>query len=392
MASNHNSINLDGFDDLLESALKKVDHSFHDQSQKLTQEEKHKFETAVLEKLPEDFHYEVNECNGTELSKFKLKVTTDNVSPDNLEGWLAEFQALNGVTLKVKAKKKETKGYSIQHYYRCQHDTRRWSPSKDPQRKLKCNPAARVKNTNCPFQLVIKINTQNNCVIDIDWSHNHSVCALEASNFKELSSESIGEIRKLYEAGETPCTARQIFIKKLRTDCSNELDFHVRKADRSVVPRRRDFCYIYQQYCKERFGGKDSEMLEKLSAKLNDYQETNPDSSVDYQLYGGDNTPLIIAIVTPLMRRIHKYVRQSGELVFVDSTSNTEEHNLKVFLLCTANVAGALPCGLLITSDEKESTLKQGMYKQQHIPPNSLYYFRNHCILLHNAVTIRSLC
>ena len=157
-----------GFDDLLESALKKVDHSFHDQSQKLTQEEKQKFETAVLEKLPEDFHYEVNECNGTELSKFKLKVTTDNVSPDNLEGWLAEFQALNGVTLKVKAKKKETKGYSIQHYYRCQHDTRRWSPSKDPQRKLKCNPAARVKNTNCPFQLVIKINTQNNCVIDID--------------------------------------------------------------------------------------------------------------------------------------------------------------------------------------------------------------------------------
>ncbi len=89
-------------------------------------------------------------------------------------------------------------------------------------------------------------------------------------------------------------------------------------------------------------------MLEKLSAKLNDYQEANPDSSVDYQLYGGDNTPLIIAIVTPLMRRIHKYVRQSGELVFVDSTSNTEEHYLKVFLLCTANVAGALPCGLLI--------------------------------------------
>ncbi len=138
-------------------------------------------------------------------------------------------------------------------------------------------------------------------------------------------------------------------------------------------------------------------MLEKLSAKLNDYQEANPDSSVDYQLYGGDNTPLIIAIVTPLMRRIHKYVRQSGELVFVDSTSNTEEHYLKVFLLCTANVAGALPCGLLITSDEKESKqvegmLKQGMYKQQHIPPNSLYYFKNHCMLSHNTVTIKSLC
>ena len=30
------------------------------------------------------------------------------------------------------------------------------SPSKDPQRKLLLNPSARVKNSNCPFQIVIK--------------------------------------------------------------------------------------------------------------------------------------------------------------------------------------------------------------------------------------------
>ena len=69
--------------------------------------------------------------------------------------------------------------------------------------------------------------------------------------------------------------------------------------------------------------------------------------------------PLIISVVTPLMKRVHKEVPQCGELVFVDATSNTDEHNLKVFLLCTHNVSGALPCGLVITSDEKESTVKQ---------------------------------
>ena len=76
-------------------------------------------------------------------------------------------------------------------------------------------------------------------------------------------------------------------------------------------------------------------------------------------MYGGDGIPLIISVVTPLMKRVHKEVSQSGELVFVDATSNTDEHNLKVFLLCTHNVSGALPCGLVITSDEKESTMKQ---------------------------------
>ena len=47
-------------------------------------------------------------------------------------------------------------------------------------------------------------------------------------------------------------------------------------------------------------------------------------------------------------------------MVFVDATSNTEEHNLKVFLMCTNNVSGVLPLGILITSDEQERTLKQG--------------------------------
>ena len=134
----------------------------------------------------------------------------------------------------------------------------------DPQRKLKLNPAARMKNTNCPFQMAVKIDAQYSCVIDIEWEHNHSLCTLESSNFKELSIASIEEMKKLYESGETPCTARQVFQKKFQSSCSNDLDYHVKKADISVVPRRRDFCYMYQHYGMERFGGKNGEMLDKL--------------------------------------------------------------------------------------------------------------------------------
>ena len=102
-------------------------------------------------------------------------------------------------------------------------------------------------------------------------------------------------------------------------------------------------------------------MFEKLDDKLKDYKKSHPDATVNRQLYEGDETPLIIAIVSPpLMKRVHKEVPQCGELVFVDSTSYTGEHSLKVFMMCTHSVAGALPCGILITSDEKESTLKQG--------------------------------
>ena len=53
---------------------------------------------------------------------------------------------------------------------------------------------------------------------------------------------------------------------------------------------------------------------------------------------------------------------------------NAEEHNLKVFMMCTQSVAGALPCGILITSDEKESTLKLGfLLLKSSLPENAFH-------------------
>ncbi|XP_078663943.1 uncharacterized protein LOC144907042 [Branchiostoma floridae x Branchiostoma belcheri] len=115
-------------------------------------------------------------------------------------------------------------------------------------------------------------------------------------------------------------------------------------------------------------------MFAKLVDRLKSYEEANPEASTSYQLYEGDSQPLIIALVTPLMKRVHQEVQQSGELVFIDATSNTEEHNLKVFMLCTHHVAGALPLGMLITSDEKESTLCQGFQTLKSILPSHAFY------------------
>ena len=66
-----------------------------------------------------------------------------------------------------------------------------------------------------------------------------------------------------------------------------------------------------------------------------------------------EENPLLVSKVTPLMHCIHELVNQSGELDFVDSSSNMEEYNLSVFLMMTHCIIGALPLCVLITSDEK---------------------------------------
>ncbi|XP_035660668.1 uncharacterized protein LOC118405331 [Branchiostoma floridae] len=316
-------------------------------------------EKAFLETLPEDCRYKITSLRGTS-SGFDASVETPDLTTDNYNDWLLEYGAITNTCLRKGTVKGESSGFFLRTYYRCQHNTRQWSPSKDPQRRLGIDPTARVKNTNCPFQLVMKISKENVTTIDIHSQHNHSVGTLEASNFKDLSEETIDKVYKLFESGLTPSTARQQFLSDLKSDCMDEITFHRQKADRSIMPRKRDFNYLYEQFGRERYGGKDSQMFVKLKERLDSYKEENPEASIKCQIYEGDSKPLIIALVTPLMKRVRREVPQSAELVFVDATSNTEEHNLKVFMLCTYHVAGALPLGIVITSDEKESTLCEG--------------------------------
>ena len=73
--------------------------------------------------------------------------------------------------------------------------------------------------------------------MDTEWEHNHSLETLEASNFREISPECIERALKLSESGHTPVTERT------KKSCQDELEFHRKKANWAVMPRRRDFSH-----------------------------------------------------------------------------------------------------------------------------------------------------
>ena len=50
-------------------------------------------------------------------------------------------------------------------------------------------------------------------------------------------------------------------------------------------------------------------------------------------------------------------MKSSGELVFLDSSGGMDECNLRIFLMVTHTPVGALPLGIIITSDETTDTL-----------------------------------
>jgi len=78
---------------------------------------------------------------------------------------------------------------------------------------------------------------------------------------------------------------------------------------------------------------------------------------------------MVVAICTPLMSRVHQYLQQSGEMVFCDSTSIFDRFNTSLFILAISNSYGGLPLGAIITSDEQEETITQGLKLLQQVIP-----------------------
>ena len=83
------------------------------------------------------------------------------------------------------------------------------------------------------------------------------------------------------------------YVQQLRTEVSSELEFHMKKADHSFGPRRRDFNSLYKRYCEEEFGGKNgNKMFDQLEGKIIEYKEKHPSCKLSYQLFDPERSKL----------------------------------------------------------------------------------------------------
>ena len=186
---------------------------------------------------------------------------------------------------------------------------------------------------------------------------------------------------QLYEEKRcTPSLARTEYTEMSRRNAKDLNEFAILHADRSTMPRPSDFNRLYSDYLSSMFGSKNgNDLFEKLDEIVEQFNVQNKEKGgkMKYQIFneeGSEFATLIVVVVTPLMYRVHKNIQQSGEIVFLDATSNLDEHHSKFFLMCTYSVAGGLPLAAFFTSDERESTLKHALQLVKECLPEHAFY------------------
>ena len=89
-----------------------------------------------------------------------------------------------------------------------------------------------------------------------------------------------------------------------------------------------------------------------------------------------DVMPFLLALVTPLMARVHEIVTQSAKLVFYDSTASLDNLNTAVFILSCGTSVGALPLAAVMISSEDAVTLSAKFTALCNILPKCAFFWK----------------
>ena len=210
----------------------------------------------VEKKIPLN-DFKIIEAKGCS-ERFNAKFYANFANQDEINIFIQNYNEKNHETLRLFGNNGENKEYLFRQYYRCQHNTRN-QRTKDSHTILSAKPFKRLKNTNCPFKLSIKTRRyqfidNNNTLIELNWDHNHPIQSLHALSFKDISPDVVSQVKDLFQKGLLPGAAYKEYLKQLRSECSSDLHYHEKMADRSVAPRRSDFNYLYGHFTKENFG------------------------------------------------------------------------------------------------------------------------------------------
>ena len=223
--------------------------------------------------------------------KFKATIRTTFRNEEDIAMFIQNYGLKNNETLRItKRREASEKGeYILTKYYRCHHNTR-YEPTMCPAEILASKPAKRFKNTNCPFSLVVRlrkdVDAEYNSIIEIEWNHNHSVDSLHSLSFKDIPTSVTNTITKMYSSGLLPGAAYREFLRQLRSECKDNLEYHRRLSDRSEAPRREDFNRIYSDFKQECFGtGSMSDMFATLEERIKDLKEKDAEYTIEYQKF-----------------------------------------------------------------------------------------------------------
>ncbi len=118
--------------------------------------------------------------------------------------------------------------------------------------------------------------------------------------------------------------------------------------------------HLFNYYRDSQLGKRNRTMMfQRLTKEVISYNISGCDQAIIQEYNSRTEKAYILCIIMGLMKRVYKQIWQAGELCYIDASASFESLNTSIILLYISCLAGVLPLGLFITSDELEVTIER---------------------------------
>lgn len=270
--------------------------------------------------------------NGTRQGSFSACFNVNITTRDQFEYWMSCLEDKSKTQFTVGwtwNKSINSNDYVYQKVFKCTHNVKR-------------GKLGRLKHTKCPSELKVRVSAQSPvevdsypCAITILWHHNHPIDAADVLRRHRVSEEVDRKLIELYRNGHSPSTA----LKCIKLDLEENVEDgdmleHI-LANRALCPDVYHCHYVFQKLFKKEYGNANDNL--RLGEFADTMNRELGDRCVAVEMY---ELKQYVAICTPLMKRVHQLVEESGELVFVDSSGGFDRDGFRVFLFVTHSKTG----------------------------------------------------
>jgi len=121
--------------------------------------------------------------------------------------------------------------------------------------------------------------------------------------------------------------------------------------------------------------------VQNYNAELRGSDDTDPSGQTlpeNYIALHVRDEDVVVAICTPLMKRVHRHIKHSGELVYVDVVGGSTAHgkHIRVYALMSYSPAGGLPLGVLILSNDRAANITTALHLYNTLLDGSCFFGR----------------
>ena len=185
------------------------------------------------------------------------------------------------------------------------------------------------------------------CEIIIQGTHNHKKDGPYPCSHLKILDETKQAFYNYFSEKLTPAQARH---KHSMTLLENGVDLKLIQNTK-YLPKQHQVCTLWSKWRDEEYGGNGwYQAIDniELNYQSNDRIQISPDRDA-------------VAIITPVMQRTHQLHSQSKEIVFMDTTSNTDNCHTSVTFLLTASSLGAMPLAVILSDAQDKSSYAAGL-------------------------------